>query len=544
MTTCLYNGRFFRHADSAKDEEGVDFADFLVIDDESGTIKFIGNGDIQRPEDCTVKLDMKNHVVTSGFIDGHMHLLQTGESLNKLDISKRKSLEEIRTSIRQYASEKPDLVRILVKGWLQASTEGRALAKDLDDLDGRNRPIYIGSEDSHSAWLNTAALEEIGAKNMEDPPGGKIARDECGNPTGLLSETAALGFLWPYLSKITSPEERMRNIRDAFDAYISSGYTGLVELATEPTTWDSLVAFRDKQPGKRLPIDLAAHWLILPSNSTEEDLRNVDRAIELHKTHNVNTSRDFRIAGIKVLLDGVVDSCTAAMQQPYSHNASLTGNLLWQPQQLMPVLQRASGAGLQIAMHAIGDKAIKLAVDSLEKVGNATARHRIEHLETCSPEDAKRLGPLGITASIQPAHLDPALMEQWDVFLGPERVQQVFPYSEMALAGAQLALGTDSPTAPLLPLPNLYVATTRRSSRQPQRTDRTSAKYALGLAAALSGATYGSAYASFADGWTGSLAPGMAANLAVVDMSWNASELLQATVTETWFEGKRIWPKK
>lgn len=540
MSTVLHNGRFLRPATLNSQEPS--FADCLVVDEQSGKIKHIGSAEdavAREAKAAGAQLrDMDGRVVIPGFIDGHMHLLMTGESLNKLDIGPFKNLDEIRNGIRGYAQANPGLPRVLCRGWLQASTGGVALASDLDDLDPR--PIYISAEDMHSCWLNTAALDELGVADMEDPPGGKIHRDENGLATGLLSESAALGIVWPFLSGISSTEERVRYIKDAFDAYISSGYTGVVELAMDPGSWDTLQLFRSRQPKGTLPISLAAHWLVLPRKTEEETLKQVDQAIELHERFNPTDTPDCRIAGIKVLCDGVVDSCTAALREPYSHNNG-NDDPIWSSEQLAPVLERADRAGLQCALHAIGDAAIKIAIDSLEQVGNPAARHRIEHLETCTPEDAKRLGPLGITASVQPVHSDPAGLGQWQRLLGPDRCRHVFPYGALAKGGAVLALGTDSPTAAYGPLPNLYVATTRRSAREPEREDRTTPQFALGLLAAVSAATHGAAYSCFADGWTGTLEVGKEANLAVIDMKWDAQKLLEARVKETWFRGQRIF---
>jgi hypothetical protein len=187
--------------------------------------------------------------------------------------------------------------------------------------------------------------------------------------------------------------------------------------------------------------------------------------------------------------------------------------------------------------------AIKIAIDSLEQVGNPSGRHRIEHLETCSPEDALRLGKLGITASVQAVHSDPAGLSAWPTLLGAERCKHVFPYKTFADNGA-IALGTDAPTAPHFPLPNLYIASTRRSAQKPDFPGRTTPEFALSLGVSIGAATAGAAYSCFADKWTGKLEQGFAADLAVVDMEWAADKLLSARVKETWSKGNRIFGGK
>ncbi|KAF4508221.1 hypothetical protein G6O67_004630 [Ophiocordyceps sinensis] len=227
------------------------------------------------------------------------------------------------------------------------------------------------------------------------------------------------------------------------------------------------------------------------------------------------------------------------MQVPYAHNGHAE-EPFWSLEQLAPVLKKADGAGLQCALHAIGDAAIKMAIDALQQVGNPTGRHRIEHLETCTPEDARRLGPLGIIASVQPVHADPAILDEWPRLIGPERCKHMFPYAALGEAGAVLALGTDSPTSSLKPLPNLYTATTRRSAREPGRPEQTTPQFALSLVAAMAAATRGAAYSCFADGGCGTLEVGKAANLTVIAMEWDAQKLLEARVVETWLGGQRI----
>ncbi|RDA84170.1 hypothetical protein CP532_3909 [Ophiocordyceps camponoti-leonardi (nom. inval.)] len=536
----LHNGRFFR-------EGAPSFADCLLVDQASGTITHIGsaNDDAVREARAAgaASQDLQGRLVLPGFIDSHMHLLQTGEALGRPDLAPCKNLAEIRHRIRQHAAEHPELPRIVCRGWLQEATaaSGQVRAADLDDLDPR--PIFVHTEDLHSAWCNSAALAELGVQHMPDPPGGCIHRDDNGRPTGLLSESAALGIAWPFVSGASSAEERVRCIGDAVDSYVAAGYTALVELAMDDVNWEALKLFRSRQPNGRLPVPLAMYWLVLPRDSVEEELRQVKRAIDLRAELQAAGSDDCRVVGIKLLCDGVVDSCTAALRQPYAHGVA-GPDPIWPTDRLVTVMRFADDAGLQCAMHAIGDATIHQVIDALELIANPAARHRIEHLETCAPEDARRLGPLGIVASVQPVHSDPAILGQWPRLLGPERCRHVFPYRALADAGAVIALGTDSPTASVLPLRNLYTATTRRSAREPERTDRTTPQFALSLAAAVAAATRGAAYSCFADTRTGSLEPGKAANLTVVDMTWDAEKLLDARVTETWVAGRSIFRAK
>ena len=175
-------------------------------------------------------------------------------------------------------------------------------------------------------------------------------------------------------------------------------------------------------------------------------MAQVDRAIALHKDFNLENSLDFRIAGTKVICDEVIDACTLAFCELYSlHGVSCEP--LWGSEMLKRVIRKADTTGLQCALHAIGDAAVKLVIDSVELAATAGQRHRIEHLELTSPGDAKRLSDLGITASVQAVHADPTSLHAWPELLGQERCSRAFAYRGFLDHGAHLALGTDTPTA-------------------------------------------------------------------------------------------------
>ena len=460
-----------------------------------------------------------------------------GSDLQKINVEQCKSLEDVHQTIRVGISERPDASRIYCSGWQTFMTDSKALASDLDDLDPQGRPIFISAKDLHSAWCNSAALRELEVQNMSDPKGGKIHRDREGNPSGLLEEGAVVTIVWPHVASTTSRAINLQHIRDAVKAYNAAGYTGAVEMATDEGIWSLIEEVRNEAP---FTLRLAAHWLVKPSKSTQEDLAQVDRAIALHKTYNVSTSPDFRIAGIKIICDGVIDACTAALREPYSSNGVNTPTV-WSAETLKPVIEKADRAGLQCALHAIGDEAVKLAVDTLEECGTPGQRHRIEHLELTRPEDSKRLGKLGITASIQPVHSDPAFLRTYPALLG-DRCSRLYAYNEFLENGARLSIGSDAPTATHLPLSNLYVGTTKKSIREPGAGFKpVNEQWKLPLEDAFAAASAGSAYACFAEQRVGTLEVGKIADFVVLDLQWTPEDLLEASVKETWFAGKRVF---
>ncbi|KAL2060778.1 hypothetical protein VTL71DRAFT_9420, partial [Oculimacula yallundae] len=539
MATLFQNGRFLkaRHADSHPNTDPT-FAECMVVQD--GTIRHIGASVdaevIRARQEGAVVQDVGQKFVLPGFIDGHMHLLMMGQSLKKVNLEGCKNLEDIRATIKTYAESHPEVPRILCRGWMHFMTDGQALASMLDDLDPR--PIFIDSKDLHSSWCSSSALEEMGIYGMEDPKGGCIHRDADGRATGLLDEAAAVTIVWPHVASISPMDQKLDAVREAFEAYTAAGYTGMVEMAMDENALEVLLELL-KRDGN-FPVRLAAHWIIAPSETEEGNLKQVRRAVELQKLFNAETSPQLRIAGIKVICDGVIDACTAALCKPYS-STGIDCETLWTREMLDPVVRTADAAGLQCALHAIGDAAVKLAIDALEENGTPGRRHRIEHLELTSSEDAKRLGRLGITASIQPVHADPAILRAWPKLLGEHRCGRAFAYKDFEDGGARLALGSDAPTAPHAPFPNMYTVTTRRSAREPASFETVNEHFALSLASAISAATIGSAYSCFADSWTGSLEKGKKADFVVVEMKWDPKGLLAASVKETWFEGRRIF---
>ncbi|CRL26516.1 Formylmethanofuran dehydrogenase, subunit A [Penicillium camemberti] len=528
MMSIFKNGRIFMPFQGSNNEGN--FAESMII--ENDKISHVGSLDgITIPENANV-IDLEDRTVIPGFIDAHVHILHYGHSLRKANLIACTSLDQIRAVIKSYAEANPSLPRILCRGWIQLSTNGVALASMLDGIDPR--PIFIDSFDLHSMWCSEAALDEMGAHTAPDLPGGTIHRDENGRASGLLDESAIMNLAWPHLESLTSTEDNLSALDTAVAAYTAAGYTGLVDMAMDEGTWEILNLYRRDHT---IPFHIGAHWLVPFSADQNANFKHVDRAIELHNQYK---EPDFHILGIKLICDGVIDGCTAALLQPYTGKSDPV-EPIWPESMLQEVVQRADSAGIQCAIHAIGDKTIHQAINVLSRVGTPGRRHRIEHLELATSEDAKRLGQLGITASIQPVHSDPMLFKAWPGLVGPERCKRAFAYKDFLDGGAPIAIGTDAPTAAHFPFPNLYNATTRRSALQTETDDTVNAHFRLGLAEAATAATAGAAYARFADSWTGSLRRGLYADFLVVDMKWMPESLLEARVCQTWYRGKRVF---
>lgn len=485
-------------------------------------------------EDKINVVDLEGRSLLPGFIDSHMHLLQFGDSLNKVDLSGCQSLEDIRTIIARTAAIRPHAQRLLFRGWYYDSTKSQASAAMIDDLDPR--PIYIDAFDLHSVWCNTAAAKEMALNDIPDTQGGVICRDEQGTPTGHILEAAVFTVVVPFLGQAASRGQNQAAIRSALKAYNDAGYTTVADLAMDEAQWDLLISMKDE-----LSLRVAAFWLVNPSTDHDNVMAQVDKAIGMRNLYNDRTSPNLKIQGIKLICDGTVDGCTAALHKPYSHNGA-DAQPFWTPALLEAVVSRASQAGLQCALHAIGDKTVTLAIDALTAADSPESRHRIEHLELTISEDAQRLGKLGILASVQPVHSDPHILKAWPRYIGHDRCKRAFAYKEFADHGAHIAFGTDAPTAPHLPFPNLYNATTRRSALDTSLETTTNEHFKVDLLSAMTAVTRGAAYSMWNEHRVGTIEVGKQADFVIADFDWNkVDNLLQARTHETWFNGRRIF---
>lgn len=483
--------------------------------------------------------DLDGATVLPGFVDAHAHVVGTGEAAAQVDLWGANSVTEIQRRIKQWADKNPDAPRVLANGWKHADIPGGVPDRHLLDSIVADRPVYAQAYDFHSIWLNTAALDECGIDGAtQSPPGGSIHRDADGVATGLVDETAMHRYVWPVIDSFSEDSDRDAALASVLAAYAESGVVGATDMALNQ---DDYEAMQRADKAGTLTARIAAFWRVQPTGVVADDLAQVAHAVELARQE---ATPFLRVAGIKVMVDGTVDGCTATLGRPYANGSN--ADPIWSLEALSPVVEAADAAGLQVAMHAIGDEAIRVAIGAVEHAvatnGPRERRHRIEHLEVVEAADIERLAALGITASMQPVHADPAIQENWRRMLGDERVDRGFPWPEMTGAGATLALGTDSPTSPHAPLPNMYVASTRRSAID-QSLPANVAHYALPLTDAIAHATRDAAWASRSEHQHGRLAEGLYADFIVLDRDIFAGPpevLLETRVLRTVVGGRVI----
>ena len=525
-TTLYRNGRIFTASEP-------DFAQAIVVIGDR--IAYVGS-DLRAiavsGSDAEV-VDLRGQFVLPGFLDAHAHVLMTGEAELRVHLGTATDLAEIQRRVQVWAKAHPSVPRVLGRSWLfTAVPDGRPTRHMLDEA-VPDRPAYLYANDYHSVWVNSKALDELGiSASTPDPAGGKIVRDPVTHEaTGHIEETAVHEIVRPFLARETTEADYDSQLMTALNAWSSSGVTGVVEMGMEA---DALAAMARAEASGRLNVRIVGHWWMKRGGSSQDHLAQVAEAASLAERYR---SQWLRMAGVKFVVDGVIDGCTAAMLEPYANKSN--AEPIWDYATLAPAVAAADAAGLQIALHAIGDRAIRIALDALENAADVNGarerRHRIEHLEYIDPADVPRLARLGVTASMQPVHADPAVQENWRAMLGDHRVERAWPWTEMTEAGARLAFGTDAPTAPHEPLPNMFIAATRRSALDPTLAANLS-RFALPLAEALQHATRDAAWACFADHERGCLKEGLLADFVVIDRDpfiEGVESLLQARVMRT-----------
>ncbi|MGE5226447.1 MAG: amidohydrolase [Planctomycetaceae bacterium] len=480
-------------------------------------------------------VDLDGALVLPGITDAHFHTLMTGDALTRADLVRAKDLDEIQGLVRAWAEANPSAAWVLGKGWLHSAVPGGRPTAAMLDAVVPERPVLLDANDYHSGWVNTEGLRALGiTRATPDPEGGEIVRGADGEPTGELKETAVM-LAWAAFARTRTAAEHDAHLRAALDAMARSGITSVIDMALEAHSLDAMTR---AEAGGTLTARLRGHWILSEGEDQGSVVQEVARRAREH------ASAWLRVSGVKIVSDGVIDSCTAAMLRPFAD-----GTLpppIWPSEPLVAAVRAADAAGLQVAIHAIGDAAIRGGLDAFAEAartnGTSGRRHRIEHVEYADAADVPRFGPLGVTASMQPVHADPAIRANWAAMLGDDRAERGFRWADLE-AVTPLALGTDAPTAPLEALPNLFVAATRRSALQPG-LGAADGQPPLPLEAALRHMTIDAAWSCFDEDDRGSLEPGKLADLVVLDrdpFAEGPDSLLEAQVVRTVVGGRVVY---
>ncbi|MDX6744830.1 amidohydrolase [Actinocorallia sp. A-T 12471] len=499
-------------------------------------------GDLVGPR--TEVVELRGRALLPGFQDAHVHAVMGGMELARCDLTGTTEVAEYLRRVRAYADANPGLPWITGGGWSMESFPGGAPTADLLDKAVPDRPILLHNRDHHGAWANSRALEIAGlTAATPDPADGRIERDAAGHPSGTLHE-GAVDLVGAHVPPDT-PRERLDGLLRGQETLHALGITGwqdAIICGTDgyPDVSDAyLTAARDGTLTARV---VGALWW--------SRTRGAEQIPDLLDKRERLTVGRLRCSSVKVMQDGVAENFTAAMTSPYLDACGCqTGNSglsFVDPEALRSYVVALDAHGFQVHFHALGDRAVREALDAIEAAraanGFRDTRHQLAHLQVVHPDDVARFRALGAIANLQPywaAH-EPQMDELTIPFLGKERAAWQYPFADLHRAGATLAAGSDWPVSTPNPFEGLHVAVNRvlPDSDGPvflpdQRLD---------LTTALAAYTAGSAHANHLDD-TGSLVSGNLADLVVLDRDPYADPdaLAETRVDLTYVEGKRVF---
>ncbi|HET9184228.1 MAG TPA: amidohydrolase family protein [Candidatus Angelobacter sp.] len=478
-------------------------------------------------------IDLGGNFVMPGFNDAHVHLFSAGSEKLNVDLVGSKSLDEMKQRIAARGKATAPGEWIKGEGWDHTlwASQTTPTRQDIDSVTG-DHPAIFTRVDGHIAVANTAALKAAGiTAQTPDPQGGKIDRDEKGEPTGILRETA-MGLVQ---SKIPppSPPQRRKALELAIDDAIRSGITSVQDFST----WDDFLVYEQMEKEGKLPIRIA-EWL--PFDLPLATLKKM-------RSHHSASDPMLHTSMLKAFMDGSLGSRTAAMLAPYSDDPKNSGIPRYEQDKLNKMAIERSKAGFQLGFHAIGDRAVRMALDAFaaaEKNSHKRDfRFRVEHAQVVAPEDFIKFKQLGVIASMQPNHLLTDM--NWaEAHLGPERAANSYAWKKFLDEGVPLAFGTDYPVEPITPFRGVYCAVTRKNEAG---TKEYFPDQKLNIHQALAAYTTGAAYAEFAENEKGVLDRGMLADFVVLDRDITKvapPEILKTKVLRTVLGGKTVYESK
>jgi predicted amidohydrolase YtcJ len=500
----------------------------------------------------TRERDLGGRLVTPGFNDAHVHLAGGAMALERVDLIEEQSLEAVQKKIRDFATANPKNEWVLGRGWLYGSFPGGLPTKEQLDKIVPDRPAYMDCYDGHTGWANSKALALAGiTRDTKDPENGVIVRDpKTGEPTGALKEAA--GSLVEKFIPSPQGEARYALVLRALALLNSQGLTSVQDASgllgggilggdKTATAGDIELLDRARKEGK-LTVRVVA--------SSTMSSGNVEAAVAAAVRGRQRFNDELlRVGAVKGFVDGVIEAHTAAMFTPYTDDASFgLGLPNWEPAALDAAVAAADKEGLQVYLHAIGDRGVRMALDAYENAakvnGARDRRSRIEHIETSQAADWPRFKALGVIASMQPLHANPDQnnFNVWSRNAGPDRASRAWAWRELEKAGATLAFGSDWPVVTSDVFRGLWCAT-QRKTREGTPKEGWLPQYAVSLESALRHYTIDAAYASFDEKVKGSLVAGKKADLVVLseDLFKAPPEaILRAKVLMTVMDGRVV----
>jgi predicted amidohydrolase YtcJ len=516
-----------------------------------GRIAAVGTDAEMRPYvgPRTEVVNLRGRMVLPGFQDAHVHASGGGLERSQCDLTEVHTREDYLTAIRSYADRNPGAAWIVGGGWgMDAFPGGTPSKDDLDEV-VPDRPVFLSNRDHHGAWVNSRALALAGIDAATpDPPDGRIERTASGEPQGTLHE-GAMNLLHRVAPALT-PDEQVAGILEGQRYLHSLGITAwqeaiVGEYAVVPDCFD---AYREVDSRGLLTARVTgALWWQRSVGLSQLDFLAERRAVA--------SEGRFRTTSVKIMQDGVCENFTAAMLTPYldghGHETEGRGTSFFDPEELKEAVTAIDARGFQVHIHAIGDRAVREALDAIYAAraanGPTAGRHHIAHLQVVHPDDVPRFAGLGVLANCQPlwASNEPQMTELTLPFLGPERSAWQYPFGSLAASGAQLCFGSDWPVSSPNPMWEMHTAVNRTTAPEyPFRGPDTDTPFLpgerIGLPAAIAAFTMGSAYVNHDERDAGSVEPGKRADLVVLDrnlFAQPAAEIALAEVDLTLIDG-------
>ncbi len=504
----------------------------LVIANDGKVVRLLAAGEARPTQDIVI--DAQGRTLLPGLIDAHGHVMGLGLGAIQLDLVGTASLQDLQQRLRSYAAAHPNDPWIVGRGWNQELWPDARFptAADLDSI-VPGRPVVLRRVDGHAVVANSAALKAAGiTAATKDPTGGKIERDRQGVPTGLLIDAAT--DLVDKIIPAPTVAQQDEALAIAQRILLGFGVTAAADMGTDFEGWET---YRRAGEAGRLQVRIMSYAL---------DVENMRKLAPNGPTDWLYGDR-LRMVGVKLYADGALGSRGAWLKQPYADKPDTHGLRFLTDAVLRAKADEAAKAGIQVAVHAIGDAANAQAIGTYEWLNakyGGDRRWRIEHVQVVDPADIPRIGKAGIIASMQPTHQtsDRLMAEKR---LGLDRLAGAYAWQSMLKTGAKLAFGSDFPVESPNPFPGLAAAVSRQDMEgQPPGGWIPSQR--LTFEQALTAFTRDAAYAGYAEAKVGALEPGKWADFILIDRDPTAVDPQQlggTQVLETWVGGKKLWEK-
>ncbi|GGS29480.1 amidohydrolase [Streptomyces humidus] len=514
--------------------------DALAVVD--GRISALGAAALAARGPRTTVVDLAGGALLPAFGDSHVHPVMGGLGLHGVPVRDRASVEDVVEAVRRWADEHPDAEWITGDGfdpWL--APDGRFDARRLDAAVA-DRPVVLRTTDHHTAWVNSEALRRAGyTAETPDPVGGEILRrDGSAQPLGTLREFGALNPVFALIPP-ASHEAQVAALREAAARFAAAGVTWVQDAWVEPHHADVWMAAATTGPGLPVRADLA--FILEPDGWRERIARfAADRERVESAAPGLLTARS-----VKFFADGVIESGTAALLEPYTDCPHSHGIANWSLGELAEAVTAVDALGFRPHIHAIGDGGVRTALDAIEAAARSNGprdrRPVIAHAQLIHPADLPRFAALGAIASIQPlwAQRDPLMTELTLPRIGPERGGRQYQIAAMAASGARISFGSDWPVTAYEPLRGIATAVTRQT---PDGTPEGGwlPEERIDVETALTAYSAGCAHQAFEEEEWGALRPGMRADLvhlAADPVETAPAALAGLPVLGTWLGGRR-----